>query len=143
MKSLIVILTLAVSAQTYASNCEQAVKETDQVVAKEIICDKATDQVLIRGIKIKRFDEEKNFLLRLQTQSGRTNPYSDIERPLNQLCQHFGLKKAIHYSTKSIYSYLETGIMIDFNIDGGRYNPIVREVKQTSKIVPVKEVICN
>lgn len=139
MKSLLIVLTLAFSAQTYASNCESAKKETDQVVAKEIICDKATDQVLIRGIKIKKFDEEKNFLLRLKTSTGKTYPALDIKSPLDQLCKHFGLNQAIDYSTKTIFSYFETGIMIDHTIHGV---PVVREVNQSPKIVPVKEVVC-
>lgn len=137
MKSLLVILTLAFSAQAFASECSLPNKK-DFIKADKVLCDDTTGQVLIEGIKVTKFGEEKSVL------ANGTNA-STHRISANNVCEAFGLKKADAIDVKLIYSYFNTGISIDYDYDRrtNTTKTLLTERKQSRHRGPIKSVICN
>lgn len=137
MKSLLVVLTLALSAQTFASGCLLNNKK-DFIKAEKVSCDDTTNQVLLEGIKVTKFGEEKSAL---------ANGSSQTEHRLSadRVCIAFGLKNAEAIEVKTIYSYFNTGIAIDYEYDSetSTIKTKLTERKQTSRRGPIKSIICN
>lgn len=138
MKLLLIALTLTLSAQTFA-NCLLPDKK-DFLKADKVVCDDNTKQILLEGIKVTKFDEEKNVLI------NKKSSYT-IYKTTTDLCNLFGLGTPVAYSTKQIYSYLETGVevRIESTFTDGEVKTklLLLEKKQTSKLSPLKSIICN
>lgn len=135
MKSLLVILTLTISAQTFASDCFLP-NTKPYISADKVSCDDTTNQVLIEGIKIKKFNEEKSALVNVTYKSTQKEGADDI-------CKSFGLSSAEALSYKTIYSYLNTGYLVKIESSAENSPVNIYEAKQTSRLSPVKAIICN
>lgn len=136
VKLLLIALTLTLSSQVFASDCDLVKK--DFISADKISCDDTTRQVLIEGIKITKFGEEKNVVI------NGANSYT-FEKSSSNICKAFGLKSAEGVEVKMIYSYLNTGIEIVFESkdSNNEYQTRLFERKQTRRNGPVKSIICN
>jgi hypothetical protein len=133
MKALLIAMVMVISAQTFASNCDLPNKHK-AISAKKITCDETTGQVKIEGIKIEKFGEKKNIVIR------PADDYQYLENlRAGSICTLFDLGKIESHELYTFFSLVTTGIAIQ-----GRNDELyLDEQSQGAEAVPVKSVICN
>ncbi len=137
MKSLLVVLTLAFSAQTFA-DCNTLPTKKSFINAEKILCDDSLGQVLLEGIKISKFGKEENVLV------NGNNRYDHYVSSKN-ICNAFGLGSPVEVQGKKLFSYLNSGVEI-----GTEYDEVAQAKKflliqknQTRHVYPVSSIICE